>query len=140
MQIFGLIGTWATDCAWDMEHGGRRLTFSAPFLGSPTMMDSIGGKYAANAKSKISAARRVTEDKIKLTVVADREQAKLELVIARFDKKIRIIERRTMDKQYGKILWDKDGFSYEIIAGPGTTVIQTGKRMGETLLLEKCLN
>jgi hypothetical protein len=104
------------------------------------MVDELGGTLPASSVFEIATARSVTEHKIKLTIVADGDPGKKqEWVIARFGPHIRIMERKEMG-ELREVVWEKDGFYLEIIAGPGAVVKQTGKRIGETPLLERCLN
>lgn len=74
MEVFGLLGTWSNDCATTPAKGGRdvaRVTFAAPrFFGEATLTEVFYmNKGVIKLHMKITSAVRVTDEKIKLTVV-----------------------------------------------------------------------
>lgn len=111
---FGLIGTWSTDCAKDLDvDGGYRATYSAPFAG-PAMLHSVTKTPLGSTltiEAKIESAVRATETKIKMVelplyIRATRESQPVEaradyrvlsVVIERIGPEIRTIDTRTID-------------------------------------------
>ena len=70
MKEYGVLGTWSLDCASSVEKGADRITFDAPTFGSATITElTSGGRIIISNISEVRAAERITQDKIRLTVV-----------------------------------------------------------------------
>jgi hypothetical protein len=116
LDAFGLIGTWAEDCA----KNGLRGTFAAPFLGVPTW--TISGSDGDNSvlmQFEIKSATRITEDKIKLVVFPEK-----------FIKNGQAVALPPKAREPAESIWVKIGNKMKA----------TNTVSADAILLEKCLH
>ena len=170
MKEFGLLGTWSVDCAKDVKQACdpkdeciNRKTYTAPWFGIP-MLEVTASTFKSGvtqeAKMVIKSATRITNDKIKVTIVISGQPDYMEIyrahetmrtvaqwyplngqtwssVIQKVGEKIRTIDSRRED---GKAFQIKDGLGYRHASSTEnsqTEWISTGK---SAPFFEKCLN
>jgi len=138
MEKFGLIGTWAEDCAKDK--GGGRATYRVPLIGTPQI------KGPGDEAAEIISAVRVTEEKIKVTLSllkgaaassAVQQPPPIEVVFTKVGNKIRIYSQ-TMP-WCGTAGVEPCGIRGGRYFG-GPLGVPKGELGSETPFLEKCLN
>ena len=124
VKTFGLIGTWSTDCAEELQSVGERVVFDSSWLGvvTATRVPPSGRNV-----SEVQSAIRVTETKIKITVLSGQKSD--ESVIGKVGTKLKLIERRT-----DGIIVARDGFFYQMVDGKPI------KLDTQTPTFERCLN
>jgi hypothetical protein len=148
LKVFGLIGTWSTDCAKDLsEVGAIRRIYESPIFAMPsTTVIQNWGNFTTTRQFAIISATQVTEEKIK--IIANWVSGKKVVPGGRSEDEsipsgihiVRVVLKvankiRDVDHFFGEAIYAKGGHSYVPYQDNGKTMWRDSG--SETPLAEK---